>query len=51
MQVRHDPRFTDFRPTTIHINYHSNKLERMRAVEKHYVDGVADALAPFTLES
>ncbi|GBF91185.1 glycosyltransferase [Raphidocelis subcapitata] len=34
-------------PAMVHINYHPNKHERMKAVMAYYLDGDKNALAPF----
>ncbi|KAK8518896.1 hypothetical protein V6N13_017838 [Hibiscus sabdariffa] len=45
--VRKDATLRKFSPVIIHINYHPNKLERMKAVEEFYVNGNRDALNDF----
>lgn len=46
--VRHDAgAFASIKPVMVHVNYHPNKFERMKAVVSHYVEGVAGALDRF----
>ncbi|KNA16775.1 hypothetical protein SOVF_086110 [Spinacia oleracea] len=45
--VRKDPNLKKFKPVIIHINYHPDKLPRMRAVVEYYFNGKQDALDPF----
>ncbi|XVE93553.1 hypothetical protein REPUB_Repub01dG0204800 [Reevesia pubescens] len=45
--VRKDARLSKFKPVIIHVNYHPNKLERMKAVVEFYVNGNQDALKAF----
>jgi hypothetical protein len=46
--LRHDAAaFKAVKPVMIHVNYHPNKFERMKAIVQHYVDGVANALDKF----
>ncbi|GMI74621.1 reduced residual arabinose 3 [Hibiscus trionum] len=45
--VRKDARLRKFNPVAIHINYHPNKIQRMKAVEEFYVNGNRDALNDF----
>ncbi|KAL9236519.1 hypothetical protein vseg_011178 [Gypsophila vaccaria] len=45
--VRKDPNLKKFKPVIIHINYHPDKLPRMKAVLEYYVDGKQDALDSF----
>lgn len=49
--VRHDARLRNARPAMIHVNYHSNKYERLLAIKQKYIDGVENALDRFTLNS
>lgn len=46
-QVRHNPSMAEFRPVTVHVNYHPNKHERMLAIVDRYVNGNLHALDPF----
>ncbi|OMO73777.1 Reticulon [Corchorus capsularis] len=45
--VRKNARLSKLKPVIIHINYHPNKLERMKAVVEFYVNGNQDALKGF----
>ncbi|OMO63420.1 Reticulon [Corchorus olitorius] len=45
--VRKNARLSKLKPVIIHINYHPNKLERMKAVVEFYVNGNQDALKAF----
>ncbi|KAK9674280.1 hypothetical protein RND81_12G223200 [Saponaria officinalis] len=45
--VRKDANLKKFKPVIIHINYHPDKLPRMKAVLEYYVDGKQDALDSF----
>ncbi|KAK2988743.1 hypothetical protein RJ640_021008 [Escallonia rubra] len=45
--VRKDANLKKFKPVIIHINYHPDKLPRMKAVVEFYVNGKQDALEPF----
>ncbi|XP_017971893.1 PREDICTED: arabinosyltransferase RRA2 [Theobroma cacao] len=45
--VRKDARLSKFKPVIIHVNYHPNKLERMKAIVEYYVNGNQDALKAF----
>jgi hypothetical protein len=47
MQVRHDPNLRSLFPVTIHVNYHPNKLERMQAIVRRYIENKMDALDSF----
>ncbi len=47
VQVRHDSRYDDHIPVTVHVNYHPDKHPRMLAIVKRYVDGDTKALTPF----
>ncbi|KAF6149700.1 hypothetical protein GIB67_017433 [Kingdonia uniflora] len=49
--VRHDGRLRKHKPVVVHVNYHPDKLPRMKAVVEFYVNGKQDALAPFSLGS
>jgi hypothetical protein len=46
-KVRHDPRFAEHRPVTIHVNYHPDKHPRMLAIVDYYMRGKRAALQPF----
>ncbi|RVX12306.1 Arabinosyltransferase RRA2 [Vitis vinifera] len=45
--VRKDANLIKTKPVTVHINYHPDKLARMKAVMEFYMDGNLDALKPF----
>ncbi|CAN6482208.1 unnamed protein product [Victoria cruziana] len=45
--VRKDPNLAKLKPVIVHINYHPDKLPRMKAVVEFYVDGKQDALQNF----
>lgn len=46
--LRHDQgRFQSHKPVSVHVNYHPDKFERMKAVVKRYVDGDMHALDAF----
>ncbi|XP_021743272.1 arabinosyltransferase RRA3-like [Chenopodium quinoa] len=45
--VRKDPNLKKLKPVIIHINYHPDKLPRMRAVVDYYFNGKQDALDYF----
>jgi len=46
--LRHDqPKMDLTKPVMIHVNYHPNKFERMKAIVEYYVDGNKDALTRF----
>lgn len=45
--LRKDPRYSDHKPVTIHVNYHPDKYNRMLAIVDHYVHGNRDALKQF----
>ncbi|XP_027163029.1 arabinosyltransferase RRA2-like [Coffea eugenioides] len=46
-KVRKDAHLSKFKPVIIHINYHPDKLSRMKAVVEYYVNGKQDALKSF----
>ncbi|XP_076887568.1 arabinosyltransferase RRA3-like [Bidens hawaiensis] len=46
-QVRKDGELKKLKPVIVHLNYHPDKLPRMKAVMEFYVDGKQDALEPF----
>lgn len=45
--VRKDAQLRKLKPVIIHINYHPDKLDRMKAVVEYYVNGKQDALDQF----
>ncbi|KAE8660998.1 G-box-binding factor 1-like [Hibiscus syriacus] len=45
--VRKDARLIKLKPVIVHLNYHPNKLERMKAVVEFYANGNQDALKAF----
>ncbi|XP_028776209.1 arabinosyltransferase RRA3-like [Neltuma alba] len=45
--VRKDASLRKLRPVIIHVNYHPDKLLRMKAIVEYYVNGKQDALQPF----
>eukprot|EP00882_Tetradesmus_deserticola_P003523 GHRQ01003728.1.p1 GENE.GHRQ01003728.1~~GHRQ01003728.1.p1 ORF type:complete len:383 (+),score=149.29 GHRQ01003728.1:325-1473(+) len=45
--VRHRPAGSSAMPVMVHINYHPDKHDRMKAVFKYYLDNDSNALAPF----
>lgn len=45
--VRKDANLRKLKPVIIHVNYHPDKLPRMKAVVEFYVNGKQDALKPF----
>ncbi|KAK9129938.1 hypothetical protein Sjap_010425 [Stephania japonica] len=45
--VRKDAKLSKLKPVIVHVNYHPDKLPRMKAVFEFYVDGKQDALNPF----
>ncbi|XP_024971671.1 arabinosyltransferase RRA3-like isoform X2 [Cynara cardunculus var. scolymus] len=46
-EVRKDGDLNKMKPVIVHINYHPDKLPRMKAVMEFYFDGKKDALEPF----
>jgi len=46
-RFRKEPEMASFKPVIIHINYHPDKLPRMKAVVEYYVHGKKEALKPF----
>ncbi|KAJ0982190.1 hypothetical protein J5N97_010445 [Dioscorea zingiberensis] len=46
--VRKDSKLRKLKPVVIHVNYHPDKLPRMKAVVDFYVNGKQNALDPFT---
>jgi hypothetical protein len=46
--LRHnEAHFKDVKPSMVHVNYHPDKFERMKAVWAHYVEGETTALNAF----
>ncbi|WOK95630.1 hypothetical protein Cni_G04337 [Canna indica] len=45
--VRKDAHLRRLKPVIVHVNYHPEKFERMKAVVDFYVNGKQDALDPF----
>lgn len=45
--VRKDAALSKIKPVIVHVNYHPDKLPRMKAVVEYYVNGKEDALKPF----
>ncbi|KEH30418.1 nucleotide-diphospho-sugar transferase family protein [Medicago truncatula] len=45
--VRNDANLSKLKPVIIHLNYHRDKLRRMKAIVEYYVNGNQDALKPF----
>ncbi|XAR72833.1 Fucosylgalactoside 3-alpha-galactosyltransferase [Bertholletia excelsa] len=45
--VRKDAKLSKLKPVIVHVNYHPDKLPRMKAVVEYYVNGKEDALKPF----
>ncbi|CAL0304225.1 unnamed protein product [Lupinus luteus] len=45
--VRYDANLSKLKPVIIHVNYHPDKLPRMKAIVEYYVNGKQDALKPF----
>lgn len=45
--VRKDASLSKIKPVIVHVNYHPDKLPRMKAVVEFYVNGKEDALKPF----
>ncbi|KAI3464987.1 hypothetical protein Pfo_021650 [Paulownia fortunei] len=46
--ARKDPNLKKLKPVVVHLNYHPDKLPRMKAVFEFYVNGKQDALEPFS---
>ncbi|XP_076882001.1 arabinosyltransferase RRA3-like [Bidens hawaiensis] len=46
-EVRKDDNLKKLKPVIVHINYHPDKLPRMKAVVEFYFNGKQDALDPF----
>ncbi|KAK8683790.1 hypothetical protein V6N13_039839 [Hibiscus sabdariffa] len=45
--VRKDANLKKLKPVIVHVNYHPDKLQRMKAVVEFYVNGKQDALDPY----
>jgi hypothetical protein len=45
--VRKDANMRKLKPVIVHVNYHPDKLPRMKAFVEFYVNGKQDALEPF----
>ncbi|KAG7977880.1 hypothetical protein I3843_05G054400 [Carya illinoinensis] len=45
--VRRDAKLSKLKPVIVHVNYHPDKLPRMKAIVEFYVRGKQDALEPF----
>jgi hypothetical protein len=45
--VRNDANLSKLKPVIVHVNYHPDKLPRMKAIVEYYVNGKQDALKPF----
>ncbi|XP_062159311.1 arabinosyltransferase RRA3-like [Alnus glutinosa] len=45
--VRKDAKLKKLKPVIVHVNYHPDKLPRMKAVVEFYVNGNQNALEPF----
>ncbi|KAL5704812.1 Arabinosyltransferase rra3 [Ranunculus cassubicifolius] len=45
--VRKDAKLSKLMPVIVHVNYHPDKLPRMKAVVEFYVNGKQEALKPF----
>ncbi|XXG49390.1 hypothetical protein AAC387_Pa02g3591 [Persea americana] len=45
--VRKDADLSKFIPVIIHVNYHPDKLPKLKAIVEYFVDGNQDALDPF----
>jgi hypothetical protein len=45
--VRKDAKLKKLKPVIVHVNYHPDKLPRMKAVVEFYVNGKQDALERF----
>lgn len=49
--VRKDDKLKKLKPVIVHVNYHPDKLPRMKAVVEFYVNGKQDALEAFPMGS
>ncbi|CAL5212351.1 unnamed protein product [Lathyrus oleraceus] len=45
--VRNNANLSKLKPVIVHVNYHPDKLPRMKAIVEYYVNGKQDALKPF----
>lgn len=45
--MRKDQRWRNHKPVMVHVNYHPDKWDRMKAIVKRYVDGDTTALNKF----
>ncbi|CAI8618524.1 unnamed protein product [Vicia faba] len=45
--VRNDNNLSKLKPVIVHVNYHPDKLPRMKAIVEYYVNGKQNALKPF----
>lgn len=45
--VRKNAKLSKLMPVIVHVNYHPDKLPRMKAVVEFYINGKQDALKPF----
>ncbi|KMZ61444.1 hypothetical protein ZOSMA_52G00950 [Zostera marina] len=45
--LRHTNEMKQIKPVIVHVNYHPEKLPRMKAIIEYYVNGKEDALKPF----
>lgn len=45
--LRHRNDMKQIKPVVVHVNYHPEKLPRMKAIVEYYVNGKDDALKPF----
>lgn len=45
--VRKDAKLKKLKPVIVHVNYHPDKLRRMKAVVEFFVNGKQDALDPY----
>ncbi|PRQ27002.1 putative nucleotide-diphospho-sugar transferase [Rosa chinensis] len=45
--VRKDANLKKLKPVILHVNYHPDKLPRMKAIVEFYINGKQDALEPF----
>ncbi|KAI3717691.1 hypothetical protein L1987_69467 [Smallanthus sonchifolius] len=46
-EVRKDANLKKLKPVIVHVNYHPDKLSRMKAVVEFYINGKQNALDPF----
>lgn len=45
--VRKDAKLSQLKPVIVHVNYHPDKLPRMKAIIEFYINGKKNALQPF----